>query len=450
MSISWMQRHKKWLIVTIWISTIAFVGAGFVGWGSYNYGKSEGAVAVVGDKEVPLNDLQNEYSSLYSQYQQMFGGKFTQDMAKQMGLEKAALQRVVNKYLLLNYADELGLLTTDKEVAKELVKIQAFFKDGKFDKNTYLTVLKQNRRNAADFEAQLKQDLLITKVQKIFNMKLEENEIANLGTLFFAQDKVSVKVIDGDSISVTPTLDDLQAYYEKNKENYKSPKGYEISYTKVDNIDGKDKKEMKKVALKQYLDLKKEKVKFQKTITLYDDSNFVSQEDLEKIIKADSATVLKPIYKDNNYYVIKKEKNIKPQVLTFKEVESKINKDYIISTRNELLNKKAQELTKNFEGGTDLGYIGRENNITLKSLSANQSATLKQNILNSTKAVNFVDVGDNKIVIYKITDTKFQPYDQKNNEIVASTVKNYKSGSISNALLEKLQNRYTIKTYLAE
>ena len=32
--ITWMQRHKRWLVITIWISTIAFVGAGFVGWGS--------------------------------------------------------------------------------------------------------------------------------------------------------------------------------------------------------------------------------------------------------------------------------------------------------------------------------------------------------------------------------------------------------------------------------
>ncbi len=48
--ITWMQKHKKWLIVTIWISTIAFVGAGFVGWGSYDYGKSDSAVAIVGKK----------------------------------------------------------------------------------------------------------------------------------------------------------------------------------------------------------------------------------------------------------------------------------------------------------------------------------------------------------------------------------------------------------------
>ena len=42
--ITWMQRHKKWLVITIWISTIAFVGAGFVGWGSYKYGTQGGVV----------------------------------------------------------------------------------------------------------------------------------------------------------------------------------------------------------------------------------------------------------------------------------------------------------------------------------------------------------------------------------------------------------------------
>ncbi|MEA3499157.1 MAG: SurA N-terminal domain-containing protein, partial [Campylobacterota bacterium] len=158
--ISWMQRHKKWLIVTIWISTIAFVGAGFVGWGSYDYSKSNSTVAIVGDREVPLSDLQNEYSSLYSQYQEMFGESFNKELAEQLKLEDAALQRVIQKYLLINYASDLGLATTDKEIAKELVKISAFFKDGKFDKNTYVNVLKQNRRTSKEFEAQLKQDLL--------------------------------------------------------------------------------------------------------------------------------------------------------------------------------------------------------------------------------------------------------------------------------------------------
>ena len=38
--ITWMQKHRKYLVVTIWVSTIAFVGAGFVGWGAYDLNAS--------------------------------------------------------------------------------------------------------------------------------------------------------------------------------------------------------------------------------------------------------------------------------------------------------------------------------------------------------------------------------------------------------------------------
>ena len=47
--ISWMQKHNKYLVWTIWIATIAFIGAGFVGWGSYSFGSKAGNVAKVGD-----------------------------------------------------------------------------------------------------------------------------------------------------------------------------------------------------------------------------------------------------------------------------------------------------------------------------------------------------------------------------------------------------------------
>ena len=58
--ISFMQKHKKYLVITIWVSTIAFVGAGFVGWGSYDFSSTSNAVAVVGENKVSINEMQRE------------------------------------------------------------------------------------------------------------------------------------------------------------------------------------------------------------------------------------------------------------------------------------------------------------------------------------------------------------------------------------------------------
>ena len=168
--ITWMQRHKRWLVITIWISTIAFVGAGFVGWGSYEYGKQGGVVAVVGDREVSVEEYNLEYSNLYEQYSKMFGAMFSKELAEQLKLKDVAYRQVLQKNLILSYADSLGLDITNEDIAKELVKYDAFIKDGKFDKDIYIKVLSQNRMTPKDFEESLKRGLLLQKVQTLFDL----------------------------------------------------------------------------------------------------------------------------------------------------------------------------------------------------------------------------------------------------------------------------------------
>jgi len=446
--IEWMQKHKKWLIVTIWISTIAFVGAGFVGWGSYDYGKSSSTVAKVGNKEVPLKDLQNEYSNLYSQYQQMLGDNFNQELAKQFKLEEAALQRVTQKYLILNYADELGLMTTDKEVAQELVKINSFFKDGKFDKETYITVLKQNKRNATEFEEQLKQDLLVNKVQNLFQTSLEKNELENISNLIFSEDQVSLKIIDDSNLQVNVTEDKLKEFWTTNKDNYKSESGFRILYTKIDNIEDKTKKEMRKVALKEYLSLKKDKTQFKETKTIYTSSTFLNAEDLKTVTSSKEGTILKPIYKDDNYYVIKAEKKILPQVLDFSDVKSQVEADYVRTEKGLLLDKKANELIANFSG-TNIGYISRSNIPTINGLTDLERDEVIKSLFASTEVINKINLGS-KTVVYKITDSKLAVYDEATKDTVIQSVGNLKSSSLTASLLEKLAIKYEVQSFIGD
>ena len=88
--ITWMQRHRKYLVVTMWISAIAFVGAGFVGWGQYSYGEKATAVAKVGNVDISMRELQQSYSRLYSQYNKMFQGNFD-EIKQKVENEKVAI-----------------------------------------------------------------------------------------------------------------------------------------------------------------------------------------------------------------------------------------------------------------------------------------------------------------------------------------------------------------------
>ena len=444
--ITWMQKHKKWLIVTIWISTIAFVGAGFVGWGSYDYGKSKSTIAIVGNKEIPLNALQDEYNALYTQAKNILGNNFNQEMAKQFRLEETAFNNLIQKYYLLNYADEIGLITTDKEVAKELLKIKAFYKDGKFDKNRYISVLKQNRRTVAQFEAQLKQDILIAKVQNLFNLPLAKNEIKNISQLLFSQDRVSIEIIDISNIKITPTNEQLKQYWDKNKNNYLSPAGLKIAFIKIANIDGKTKKQMKKVALKSYLDLKKGDKKFTNEKTIYDDNNFLTEENYEKVSKATPNGVLKPIYKNNNYYVIKLIQKIEPQPLPFEQVKDLVKTDFIKTKKIEILKDKTQQAMKNFKG-KDIGYINRTKVPQIDNLTQIETEVLLKDLFATTKQLNSITLGL-KAVVYKITDSKFDQYDPTKDSAVIAAVQKIKNGSLQNNLLKQLALKYEVISFM--
>ncbi|HOI84378.1 MAG TPA: SurA N-terminal domain-containing protein, partial [Campylobacterales bacterium] len=140
--ITWMQKHRKYLVITIWISTIAFVGAGFVGWGSYDFGSMGGKVAKVGKIEITKEDLSSTYGNIYNYYSKMTGGKLDEQTAKTLKLESLAVQTLINQALLQNFANELEITVSDEEVAAKIASMEPFQKNGHFDKESYIMALK--------------------------------------------------------------------------------------------------------------------------------------------------------------------------------------------------------------------------------------------------------------------------------------------------------------------
>ena len=66
--ISWMQKHHKYMVWTIWVAAIGFIGAGSVGWGHLHFGSKASTIAKVGDIEITQQELNQAYSNLYAKY----------------------------------------------------------------------------------------------------------------------------------------------------------------------------------------------------------------------------------------------------------------------------------------------------------------------------------------------------------------------------------------------
>lgn len=483
--ITWMQRHKKWLVITIWISTIAFVGAGFVGWGSYDYGSKGGAVAVVGDREVTVEEYQREYSSLYDQYARMFGNQFNQEMADKLKLKDAAYKLIIQKNLILSFADELGLDVTNEEIAKQLVLIPAFLKDGKFDKDTYIKVLQQNRSNPTEFEASVKRDLLLQKVESLFQIQANDKELENLNKLLFAEDKVSIKILNANNVKVNVTEDELKKYWEENKNSYVSEPTVKLAIEEINveqgtfsedelkehynnfktdyrQEDGKLKsfdeakeemiqvlseKATKKEALKKYLKLKKGEENFTKEVEVEESKLAYSAEGLEKIDGAVPGDVLKPFINNGNYVVVKVLNKGLPKPLSYEKAKEQVAQNYEAVALNRALEKLSNEELENFSGKS-LGYVSRDSYEKIPELQPQEALTFLNKLFSSTEKQGKVNLG-NKIVLYKIEDTRLAQYDESKNEAVRSTVDKLLNQELINNLIKNLENRYEVQSSIS-
>ncbi|AXH09971.1 peptidylprolyl isomerase [Malaciobacter halophilus] len=481
--ITWMQRHKKWLVSTIWISTIAFVGAGFVGWGSYDFGKQGGAVAVVGDREISVSEYQREYSTLYEQYSRIFGKDFNQEMADKLKLKDLAYKMSIEKNLILSYADELGLQVTDEDIAKELLKYDAFIKNGKFDKDTYIKVLNRNGTTATEFEDSLKRSILLQKIEGLFQVSATNTEVKLLNQLLFLEDNIDIKILDANSIVVKEDDNKIKEYWEKNKANYLSDNSYDFDYAVVDvkkanhsledmkkyyenfktdfrkendkikNFEeakddvqfALDLKDTKRDALKEYIKYKKNQKEFTKNIVLFENQLPYGKNNTI-ITKAKAGDLKKPFLHGDKYIIVKLNKKMFPKQLTFEQAKAKVTQDFINNEKSLKLKALSKKELDNFKG-TNIGWVSRSSISKVSGLNQMEASQFLEKLFNTETKKGEVRIG-NKVVLFKINDSRFANYEESRDASVKQTLENLQNSELMNNLIKRLENRYEIQSSL--
>lgn len=485
--ITWMQRHRKYLVITIWISTIAFIGAGFVGWGQYSYGDKSGAVAKVGDVSITNRELQKAYSQLFNRYSQMFQGQFDQEQAKKFGLDKQALRQLIDEALLLNLANSYNLEATDAEVAAVLQSQQAFFENGAFSKTLYQKVLKQNRLTPTEYEADLRKSLLIQKLLALFPTTAAPIETDAFETALGIADKIEYKIITDDMVTVDLSEKALKAYWEAHKNDYMTDRMYKIAYIEQSPVstdageeeakayfeahkhdftgpDGKlldyataksavlaalNDKATNKAALKTYIAFKKGKLSDNVTVheaVVGEDDNLFSPATLQAIAKADPLKpYLKPKKEGNRYVIIKRLEVIEPVEKSFAAAKEEVRADYLRKARSDKMLALAKAEVKAFKGTTTKTYLKRTDTEGIDGLNPDETQELLGAVFKSDKPYGAAGLKSHKMVLYRIVD---QTIEQQDDPQIASAVMQTKSALFNRGLITALSKRYETKIFI--
>lgn len=488
--ITWMQRHRKYLVVTIWISTIAFIGAGFVGWGQYNYGAKSGAIATVGDVSITQRELQQAYGRLFEQYSQVFQGNFDQEQAEKMGLDKQALRQLINEALLLNLANSYHLEATDEEVAEILGQQQAFFEKGAFSKELYVKVLKQNGLTTAEYESDLRKAILVQKVMALFEVHADAIELEAYETALGISDKLACMILTDDMISVDVSDAVVEPYWEQHKNSYMTPKQYNITYFFQETVDsgaddaalqeyydahkndfagpdGKllpfetakssvkaalDDKAANKEALRAYVAFKKEQLP--ETVTLETEtitaaSPRFSRDTMSALAGIDPAQpYMKPKKEGDRYVVIKLNETIAPAPMAFADAKAAVTADYLRDIKAQKRAEEAAKLLETFQGTESTEYLTRESTTGIEGLDPNETRELLSAIFQSTNATGSVPLATGKTVLYRIVDQKIDAATGMDPQAMKQALLQSKNALLNQGLLKQLSQQYQAQTYL--
>lgn len=230
-----MRKHAgSWMIkVILFAIVIVFV---FWGVGSFR-SRQASKVATVNGELITLADYQRTYNNLIDQYRQRFGASLNDSMLEMLQVKRQAVDQLVNRALMLQEAQRLGLGVSDSEVADFIRKIPAFQTNGTFDSHRYRSLLSSVHLSPEEFEAEQKNALLIEKLTRIIMgaakvSGMEVQQYYDWQNTSVDVDYVLFKPEDQKDITITDAA--LADYFSKNKEQYKTEPMVKAEYVVFD------------------------------------------------------------------------------------------------------------------------------------------------------------------------------------------------------------------------
>ena len=226
-----VHENKKLVQIVLALITLPFAF-----WGIDSYRKSGGgeSIATVTGEKISQQEFDNALRQQQEKMRESMGGKLDQAMLDQPEVKNSVLENLVSQRLMVSQARTAGLAVSDEQVAQVIAGIEAFQKDGKFDKQHYVAALGRQNMSPPVFESRVRQELGMRQLIDAYTQNgYASNAIAdNLIRLNEQQRVVSVAEVMLDPFLKQATVDEaaVKNYYEKNPKEFQSPEQARVEY----------------------------------------------------------------------------------------------------------------------------------------------------------------------------------------------------------------------------
>ena len=227
------------LIIKIILGAVILSFA-LAGIGSYIGQPVENLAAIVNGDKIRNQQLEQAYQNQRARMQSQLGEMFNQlssNEAYMQQLRASVLENLVDETLLNQAVADAGIRISDQQIKQHIKSMQEFQRDGQFDNERYLNLIRNAGYTAASFRETLRSQmaraqLVEAAVDSEFLLPTEGDNIARL-----LEQKRTIRYwsIDTEQLAeaVTPTAEQLQAHYDENQFNYQQPEQVSLDYIEL-------------------------------------------------------------------------------------------------------------------------------------------------------------------------------------------------------------------------
>jgi peptidyl-prolyl cis-trans isomerase D len=263
MFITMMRKHSKSIIIKVMVGLIAVV---FVFWGIYTIrGRPGTKIAYVNGDLISGLEYETVYREMLKSLQEQYKEYWNENLIEVFQIKQRALESLINKRLVSQEAERLGLGITDEEVANAITTYPAFQVDGEFDEGRYQSLLRYNRMEPADFESGIMLDLLGQKINQSIEsfFPIPRAEILHYYT--YEKERIGIDFVSFDPGDFKARVEVNEAekkeYFEQNKEKYRIPAKIKIATLTIDPADYLDEVTAAEGEISEFYELNPERFK---------------------------------------------------------------------------------------------------------------------------------------------------------------------------------------------
>jgi peptidyl-prolyl cis-trans isomerase D len=222
------DRISGWF-ATVFLSAIAIV---FVFWGIKFEGTVSSAAARVNGESISIDKVRRAWQERQVELQREIRDELPAELVRSE--QSALLDGFVRRELLRQRTGELGYRVGDQKLVETLNSIPALQVDGRFSRDRYAALLRQQGRSEAAFEADLREDLQINELQRgiAISSFVTPAELRRRTELEGEQRDVDFVVIPASAFEPAkgPTDAEVERWFEAKKSRFVTPETVALQY----------------------------------------------------------------------------------------------------------------------------------------------------------------------------------------------------------------------------